>query len=168
MNPALGAALSGLMASQTRLDVHGNNIANANTTAFKSSRVTQSEVDGLNGTQVSGITKDNSQGALESTGFASDKALVGPGHFVVEAYGRAAQTRDGSFSTNPAGETVTAGGARLTETVGEVEEGYLESSNTDLATEMVGLITSQRGFEANLATIRTQDKMLGSLLDILA
>ncbi|MGE4159492.1 MAG: flagellar basal body rod protein FlgC [Planctomycetota bacterium] len=50
----------------------------------------------------------------------------------------------------------------------DVDGAYEESSNTDLASEMVGLITAQRGFEANLPVIRTQDKMIGSLLDILA
>ena len=43
----------------------------------------------------------------------------------------------------------------------------VEGSNVDLAEEMVALITGQRGFEANLQTIQTQDEMLGELLDIL-
>jgi len=38
----------------------------------------------------------------------------------------------------------------------------------DLAREMVGVLQSQRGFEANLPVIRAADEMLGSLLDILA
>jgi len=42
-----------------------------------------------------------------------------------------------------------------------------ESSNVDLAEEIVNLKTAQRGFEANLKTIKAEDEMLGSLFDIL-
>lgn len=35
----------------------------------------------------------------------------------------------------------------------------------DMATDMVGLLTSKNAFLANLAVFRTGDRMLGSLLD---
>ncbi|MBW2054327.1 MAG: hypothetical protein JRI29_01275 [Deltaproteobacteria bacterium] len=41
-----------------------------------------------------------------------------------------------------------------------------EMSNVDLAEEIPQSIVSQRGYEANLATIRTHDEMLNSILDI--
>nr|WP_321398312.1 flagellar basal body rod C-terminal domain-containing protein [uncultured Desulfobacter sp.] len=40
-----------------------------------------------------------------------------------------------------------------------------ELSNTDLAEEMVVQIQAQNGFEANVKTIQTYDKITGSLLD---
>jgi flagellar hook protein FlgE len=40
----------------------------------------------------------------------------------------------------------------------------LAVSGTDLGTEFVSQITSQRAFEANLAVIRTEAEMLGSLV----
>jgi flagellar basal-body rod protein FlgC len=43
-----------------------------------------------------------------------------------------------------------------------------ESSNVDLAEEIVGLHTTQHGFQANLKTLKVEDEMLGSLFDILA
>ncbi len=43
-----------------------------------------------------------------------------------------------------------------------------ESSNVDPAEEIVNLITTQHGFQANLKTIKTDEEMLGSLFDILA
>jgi flagellar hook protein FlgE len=43
-----------------------------------------------------------------------------------------------------------------------------ESSNVDLAEEIVDLHTTQYGFEANLKTLKAEDEMLGSLFDILA
>ena len=40
-----------------------------------------------------------------------------------------------------------------------------EMSNVDLTEEIPNLMIAQRGYEANLKTIQTQNKMLGSLLD---
>jgi flagellar hook protein FlgE len=42
----------------------------------------------------------------------------------------------------------------------------VELSNVDLGEETVVQIIAQRGFEANLQTIKTADDLLGSLLDI--
>ena len=38
----------------------------------------------------------------------------------------------------------------------------------DLQEEMVGVLVSRRGWEANLPVLRAADEMLGSLLDVLA
>ncbi|NLT77704.1 MAG: hypothetical protein GXX98_14370, partial [Planctomycetes bacterium] len=46
MSYALSCGVTGLQAHQTMLDVAGNNLANVNTTAFKASQVTFSEVLG--------------------------------------------------------------------------------------------------------------------------
>ena len=43
--------------------------------------------------------------------------------------------------------------------------GYVEASGTDVAVEMVHMISNQRAFEANAAVVRTQDEMVGSLLN---
>jgi len=43
-----------------------------------------------------------------------------------------------------------------------------ETSNVDLATEMVNTMTAQKGYIANLNTIKTQEEILDALLDILA
>ncbi len=42
-----------------------------------------------------------------------------------------------------------------------------ELSNVDLAEEIPQTIPTQRGYEANLTTIKTRDEMLGTVLDIL-
>ncbi len=41
----------------------------------------------------------------------------------------------------------------------------VELSNVDLGEEAVNQIVAQRGFEANLRTLKTADDMLGSILD---
>lgn len=45
-----------------------------------------------------------------------------------------------------------------------VLQGYLESSNVDLATEFTDMIVAQRGFQANSKSITTSDEMLQELL----
>jgi flagellar basal-body rod protein FlgC len=42
----------------------------------------------------------------------------------------------------------------------------LELSNVDLGEEAVNQILAQRGFEANISTLKTVDDMLGTILDI--
>ena len=44
MSSALSSGVTGLQAHQKMLDIAGNNLANVNTTAFKSSRITFSEL----------------------------------------------------------------------------------------------------------------------------
>lgn len=43
-----------------------------------------------------------------------------------------------------------------------------ELSNTDIARELTSTIPTQRGYEANARTIRTQDEMLGTVIDMVA
>ncbi|MBF0118540.1 MAG: hypothetical protein HQK79_06865 [Desulfobacterales bacterium] len=41
-----------------------------------------------------------------------------------------------------------------------------EGSNVDLAEEIPQMMVSQRGYEANLKTLKTQDEMVGTVLNI--
>ncbi len=49
---------------------------------------------------------------------------------------------------------------------GTVRNGVLESSNVDIAEEIVGQIVAKTSYKANLAVIRTSKDLIGSLLDI--
>jgi flagellar hook protein FlgE len=128
-------ALSGLNASQTVLDISGNNIANVNTTGYKKSSVSfqtqlsqtlssgsspSSSSGGTNPVQVGlgvstgSISKDMSTGSTETTGKDSDVAINGSGFFVLQdGEGNIAYSRDGNFSldtdqnlVNPTGQYV--------------------------------------------------------------
>jgi len=46
------------------------------------------------------------------------------------------------------------------EGIGTIRQGMIEGSNVQLVTEMVNLITAQRGYEANSKSINTTDSML--------
>lgn len=104
MMRSMYAAVGGLRAHQSRMDVIGNNIANVNTTAFKSSRVTFEDVyyqtlssgsgasatlGGVNPRQVgvgmslSTIDTVQTQGNVQPTGLATDLMIQGDGFFVL-------------------------------------------------------------------------------------
>ncbi|MDR4509189.1 MAG: flagellar basal-body rod protein FlgG [Candidatus Brocadiaceae bacterium] len=46
---------------------------------------------------------------------------------------------------------------------GEVVQGFLENSNVDTVTELVNLITAQRGYEINSRSIKASDEMLQTI-----
>ncbi len=43
--------------------------------------------------------------------------------------------------------------------------GWVETSNTDVPREFVDMISAERAYQANIASIRTADEMLGSILN---
>jgi flagellar hook protein FlgE len=121
MSFALSAGVTGLQAHQKMLDIAGNNLANVNTTAFKSSRVTFAELlnetlkkasqptSGVGGTNpqqigsgvgISGISPNISQGNIINTGNPLDLALEGEGYFVLSDGQQNVYTRGGSFAVD--------------------------------------------------------------------
>ena len=126
------AAVSGLQAHQTFMDVVGNNIANVNTTGFKAGTVEFEDLlsqtmsgaglpqsalaGGTNpaqvglGVRLAAIGTNFSQGAAQETGRSTDFAIQGDGFFVVNQGGEQAFTRNGSFSLDGLGQLVTGDG----------------------------------------------------------
>jgi len=62
------------------------------------------------------------------------------------------------LATDVSGDPVTA--TPGLDGVGTLRQGMIEGSNVQLVTEMVNLITAQRGYEANSKSINTTDSML--------
>ena len=50
--------------------------------------------------------------------------------------------------------------------IGKLQSGSLEESNTDLTGELVDMITAQRVYQANAQTIKTQDQVLQTLVNL--
>ncbi len=50
--------------------------------------------------------------------------------------------------------------------IGALQAGSLEESNTDLTGELVDMITAQRVYQANAQTIKTQDQVLQTLVNL--
>ena len=127
MMRALYSGVAGLKTHQTRMDVIGNNIANVNTTAYKSSSMTFSELmsqttqkasganatTGVGGTNAKQIglgvkagainTAITTQGSAQSTGNPFDIMITGDNFFVVNNGSENFFTRDGSFYVDGAG-----------------------------------------------------------------
>lgn len=78
--------------------------------------------------------------------------------------GLSAQGGNISFASSQSGNPVT--GAPGSGSFGTVINGALESSNVDIAEEIVGQIVAKTSYKANLAVIRTSKDLIGSLLDI--
>ena len=119
MFKSLYSGVSGMSANMAQLDVIGNNIANANTTGFKSGRVTFNEMltqtirsasrpvsGGLGGTNaqqiglgtaVGSIDTNFGQGNFQTTGIKTDLAIQGPGFFVLSDGTSNSYTRAGVF-----------------------------------------------------------------------
>jgi flagellar hook protein FlgE len=75
---------------------------------------------------------------------------------------RAGQNNFSATSASGAANIGTAGtGGR-----GSVTTGALEMSNVDLATQFTGMITAERGFQANGRVITTSDEMLQELVNL--
>jgi flagellar hook protein FlgE len=174
LNNALFTGLSGLDVNQSRLSVVGNNIANVNTVAFKSSRalftpqfyVTDSagtsptgDFGGTNpnqrglGANVASIDRDFSVGSIEPTGKATDMAIDGEGFFIVQGEERRF-TRDGSFSLNAANQLVTSSGDFLQGFAADDEGNILPSELVNvtipLGTSTTAKATTKVSLQGNL------------------
>jgi flagellar hook protein FlgE len=57
-------------------------------------------------------------------------------------------------------------GAPSTGNMGALQSGSLEESNVDLTAELVNMITAQRSYQANAQTIKTQDSVLQTLVNL--
>ena len=71
---------------------------------------------------------------------------------------------------NAFGETAASGaalaGAPGSASLGVLQSSALEGSNVDLTTDLVKLITAQRAYQANAQSIKTQDTVLNTLVNL--
>ena len=135
MMRALYSGVAGLKTHQIKMDVIGNNIANVNTTAYKSQSITFSELmyqttqaasgpnettgtAGVNAKQIGlGVTSGaistaiTTAGATQTTGNPFDIRITGDSFFIVNDGMNNYFTRDGSFYVDAAGNlAMTANG----------------------------------------------------------
>jgi flagellar hook protein FlgE len=57
-------------------------------------------------------------------------------------------------------------GAPQTSGLGALQSGAVEESNVELTSELVNMITAQRVYQANAQTIKTQDQLLQTLVNM--
>jgi flagellar basal-body rod protein FlgF len=160
MENALLVGLSRQVALRRELDVIANNLANLNTTGFKSESVLfeqflapGAKLDDFStfvDRQVAYVLDretrtDLAQGSFAQTGSQYDVAIDGEGFFVVETPQGERYTRAGSFSLNATGELVTAAGYRVLGDAGPI---VLDPNDTNISIARDGTVstpTSERG-----------------------
>lgn len=135
MLSSMYSGVSGLLTHQKKMDVIGNNIANVNTTAFKSGAVTFEEVfcqliksaqppseEGNGGTNpqqvglgvtIGNITTNQRAGSIQRTDNPNDLAIDGEGFFMVSNGVSQLYTRAGNFNIDRDGSFVASSGARV-------------------------------------------------------
>ncbi|MDX2029414.1 MAG: flagellar hook protein FlgE [Blastocatellia bacterium] len=123
-------ALTGLRANAESLNTTGNNIANSNTTAYKTSSANFADLfhDSFNaplngaglalqqgaGVRAAGIAVNFSQGTLSESGSALNAGIQGNGYFVLSSEsGAQSYTRAGDFTLDREGYLVTPGGQKV-------------------------------------------------------
>jgi flagellar hook protein FlgE len=131
---SLFSGISGLRAHQQMMDVTGNNIANVNTTGYKSAQAlfedTLSQMlraagapqvgnGGSNpaqvglGVRLAGIETSFEQGSAQITGRTTDLMINGDGFFVVKHNGEQLYTRAGTFTFDADGRLVDQHGSTV-------------------------------------------------------
>ena len=251
---ALYTAASGMQAQELNVETISNNIANVRTTGYKRQRaqfqdllyetlrpagtatsqtgtISPAPIEIGSGVKPVSTARIMSQGAVTATQRELDLAIRGEGFFRVQRPdGTIGYTRDGSFSLDPQGQMVTAGGLVLdpgitipntatavsvssaglvqvklpgqtapqdvgkiqlthfvnksgleslgdnlfaataasgdpitadpgTDSLGDLQQGYLEEANVNAVTEISALIAAQRAYEMNSRVVTAADQM---------
>jgi flagellar hook protein FlgE len=143
---SLFAGMVGLNVNSTSMTVLGDNIANVNTTGFKSNRSSFANIlssslagsvssDVGRGVQFQGTTPMWTQGTIENTNNPTDMAINGSGFFVVQDSGGANfYTRAGEFTFDRNGDLVNLGGLYV--------QGYEVTGTNPDGTLILGAITN--------------------------
>ena len=165
---ALGSAISGLQASQQWLDVISNNVANSQTVAYKSGRVSFADLvnEGLRsasgpsstsnlggidpeqlglGVGVSTIQTLMTQGAVQVTGQATDVAIQGSGFLTVKSGDQTLYTRAGNLTFDSAGN-LGDGGRQLGPGLAGPVQNHQRPQSLDACTTVLGSRLEHPGY----------------------
>ncbi|MDB5542041.1 MAG: Flagellar basal-body rod protein FlgF [Devosia sp.] len=160
--------LSRQIALQRQMDVVANNIANINTTGFKSEQTLFEEYlmpvardrdfgaldQQLSYTDDWTTIHDMSGGALVQTGNPLDVALQGEGFLTVQTPQGNRYTRSGSLAIDASGFLVDLNGNQVLSTTGPIHFG---ASETDIAIGEDGSISSSAGAKGQLQLVEFTD-----------
>jgi flagellar basal-body rod protein FlgF len=172
MDNALLVGLSRQVALAREVDVIANNIANINTTGFKSDGAVFEEYISptaraenfvgpdqlISYVQDRATWVDLSQGALERTGNALDVAIDGRGFFAVQTPNGERYTRNGAFQINNNGELVTPEGYQV---LGESGPIIFQPKDRDITISPDGTISVREGNNSLTESQRGQLRVVG-------
>ncbi len=142
------------------------NIDLSNATQFGSSfAVAKIVQDGYASGELTGVSvsKDGTLMASYSNGITRPEAQVALARFT-NPQGLASAGNNNWVATADAGPAIegTAGSGSF----GSIQGCALEESNVDLTAELVGMMTAQRSYQANAQTIKTQDQVFSTLVNL--
>jgi flagellar hook protein FlgE len=177
-------ALTGLNNNSLAINIIGDNLANMNTTAFKSSKANFSELlSGLSGTSstgnpivlglgstLSGVKPMNTQGTITNTGVATDAAINGNGFFVVSTEGGLGFTRAGQFELDKDGYLVSSDGFKVMgyQAVNGVVNtgGALGSIQIQKGQVVPAIVTTEMSLTANLDAEAADGSTFGTAIQV--
>ncbi|QDK20148.1 flagellar hook protein FlgE [Leclercia adecarboxylata] len=129
-----------------------NNIVATNQNGYKPGDLVSYQIND-DGTVVGNYSNEQSQvlGQIVMANFANNEGLQSEGNNVWSA-------------TQSSGVALlgTAGSGNF----GTLTNGALEASNVDLSKELVNMIVAQRNYQSNAQTIKTQDQILNTLVNL--
>ncbi|MFN7353707.1 MAG: flagellar hook protein FlgE [Burkholderiales bacterium] len=137
-------SLSGLNAASKNLEIIGNNVSNANTVGFKSSRAQFADIyansllgSGKNsagiGVTVQSIAQQFGQGNITVSSNPLDVAINGSGFFRLSTGGAITYTRNGQFQVDKDSYLVNASGARVTGYPADPNGNVVQTAPVELA-----------------------------------
>jgi len=127
--------------------------------------VSNNTQDGYTTGQLSGfsIGADGIIQGRYSNGQTRDQAQIALANFI-NPQGLVAQGGNQWAESSSSGQPLV--GAPGVGSNGSLQPGALESSNVDITTELVDMITAQRVYQANAETIKTQDQIQQTLMNL--
>jgi flagellar basal-body rod protein FlgF len=171
MENALLVGLSRQMVLERELDVVANNVANMNTTGFKSDNsmfeqflmpVARENRFGPADRQLDfvndrGTWRNMRAGALQHTGNPLDVAINGDGYLAVQTPGGERYTRNGSLQINAQGQLVTSDGSQVLGDSGPIT---FQPTDHNVAITPDGRVTVVEGNATNTESVRGQIRIV--------
>ncbi|WP_426445104.1 flagellar hook protein FlgE [Siccibacter colletis] len=152
LNGSAAGAFNLSFAGSTQQNTGANTLLSSNQNGYKPGDLVGYDIND-DGTIVGNYSNDQKQllGQIVLAGFANPEGLTSQGDNVW-----AATTASGVELLGSAG----------TGNLGKLTSGALEASNVDLSKELVNMIVAQRNYQSNAQTIKTQDSILNTLVNL--
>ena len=152
INGAVPANFSLSFLNSMQQNTGANNIVATNQNGYKPGDLVSYQINN-DGTVVGNYSNEQQQvlGQIVLANFANNEGLASQGDNVW-----AATQSSGVALLGTAGEG----------NFGKLTNGALEASNVDLSKELVNMIVAQRNYQSNAQTIKTQDQILNTLVNL--
>ncbi|MFK3661869.1 MULTISPECIES: flagellar hook protein FlgE [Enterobacterales] len=152
LNGSAGGTFTLSLANSMQQNTGSNDIVATNQNGYKPGNLVSYQIND-DGTVVGNYSNEQTQllGQIVMANFANNEGLQSEGDNVWSA-------------TQSSGVALL--GTAGTGNFGTLTNGALEASNVDLSKELVNMIVAQRNYQSNAQTIKTQDQILNTLVNL--